>query len=100
MIPVTRANAAISASSANAPAPGSANMITPKATESSPLSPSSSARRPLSGSSKARPMSKAPVAIAHAAMAYSSPSADRSGQTKTTAPTATPSSPWMTSQMR
>jgi hypothetical protein len=42
MTPVTNANAAISASSATAPAPGWANMITPNAIESRPPSATSS----------------------------------------------------------
>ena len=69
MAPVTSAKAATSASSATAPAPGWANMITPNATESTPLSPSSTDRSPLSGRSNAKAISKMPSAIAHAAMA-------------------------------
>src|SRR5581483_3391581 len=98
--PLTNANAATSASRATAPAPGFANMITPNAVERTPLSPSSSERRPRIGRLKADAISKTPLAIAQAAIAYSSPSADKPGQMKTTTPTAIPSKPSHTSHVR
>ena len=99
MTPAMNAYAATSASRATAPSPGFQNMITPNATESSPLSTSSSDRPPLNGTTRASEIED-PGRDRPGGDGVEQPQRREVGQTKTTMPTATPRRPSKASHAR
>ena len=92
-IPVTSANAAISPSTASAPAPGSAKITIPKTIATRPVRIINAVSRPSSDSRNDAPTHRIPNATAYAPITYRSASAEMSGQAKTSTPTMIPRRP-------